>query len=172
MPGAPSESPQRTKQLVWFVTGTSSGLGLHLVHHILSSSSFPNSIGNQDRVIATARPRSIHLLDPLLSNPAYEGRLKVLPLDITDSEERIREVVRDAVGVWGRIDVCVNNAGWVVFGSLPSSLLPFPLFPSSLPALPLYRKLNPTLTDPVLPRLSKKASHPSSIVTKRTSSDL
>jgi NAD(P)-dependent dehydrogenase (short-subunit alcohol dehydrogenase family) len=105
-----SESPQR-QQLVWFITGTSSGLGLHLVHRVLSHPSSPHPTGNGDLVIAIARPRSIHLLDPLLSNPAYEGRLKVLPLDITDSEEKILEVVREAVGVWGRVDVCVNNAG-------------------------------------------------------------
>ena len=96
-------STPKSKQLVWLITGTSSGLGLALVQHILSFT--------RDLVIATARARSIHLLDPLLVNPAFKGRLQALPLDVTADEETIGQVVRDAVGLWERIDVVVNNAG-------------------------------------------------------------
>lgn len=33
-------------------------------------------------------------------------------LDLSDSEETIQGIVKEAVGVWGGIDVLVNNAGW------------------------------------------------------------
>jgi len=33
-------------------------------------------------------------------------------LDLLDSEETIKEVVKEVVDVWGGIDVLVNNAGW------------------------------------------------------------
>ncbi|KAH9838030.1 NAD-P-binding protein [Rhodofomes roseus] len=49
-----------------------------------------------------------------MSSPPYgarTARLRVIMLDVTDSEENIGKVVDEAWAVWGRIDVLVNNAG-------------------------------------------------------------
>ena len=36
---------------------------------------------------------------------------QILELDVTSPLETLREVAREAVGIYGRIDVLVNNAG-------------------------------------------------------------
>lgn len=83
-------------QLVWLVTGSSSGLGEVFVLEILARG---------DRVIATARNASKRL-----------GQLKnagaaILDLDITTSEEALSVKVQEAIKIHGEIDVLVNNAG-------------------------------------------------------------
>lgn len=89
--------------LTWLITGTSSGFGLHLARSALAAG---------DRVIATGRPsHSFPQIKALESgNP---GRCKALELDVCASEEVLEGVARDAVGVWGGVDVVVNNAGCV-----------------------------------------------------------
>ncbi|KAL0942934.1 short-chain dehydrogenase reductase sdr [Colletotrichum truncatum] len=84
---------------VWFVTGSSRGLGLELVKTILA---------NGDSVIATARdPQQLnHLVEKYGSN-----RILPVALDVTNSENAC-EVVKLAQDTFGRIDVVVNNAGY------------------------------------------------------------
>ena len=103
-----------SKQLVWLITGTScvdrlasrqsllptnhrSGLGRELVVAALRRG---------DKVIATARARSLNRLDDLKVKGA-----DILELDVTNSLESLREVARKAVELHGRIDVLINNAG-------------------------------------------------------------
>ncbi|EKM56916.1 uncharacterized protein PHACADRAFT_208084 [Phanerochaete carnosa HHB-10118-sp] len=83
------------KSLVWFITGTSTGLGKALAEVVLSRG---------DRVIATARS-----LDTIkhLESPSC----KTLQLDITDSFDAIQAKVKEGFDVWDRVDVLVNNAG-------------------------------------------------------------
>jgi NAD(P)-dependent dehydrogenase (short-subunit alcohol dehydrogenase family) len=64
-----------------------------------------SALGRGDRVIATVRS-----LDKTNGFPVSEN-LRVLQLDVTDSEVAIKTVVVDAIAVWGCIDVLVNNAG-------------------------------------------------------------
>ena len=45
---------------------------------------------------------------------ASRARLYIIRLDITDSLEVIQKAVEEAMSVWGRIDVLVNNAGYGV----------------------------------------------------------
>lgn len=87
--------------LVWLVTGTSSGLGLQLVHEILARG---------DQVIATAR--DISKLEALAQAGA-----STLALDVTSSQEDINRTITSAVNIHGRIDVLVNNAGYIAIGS-------------------------------------------------------
>lgn len=61
-------------------------------------------------MIATARARSIAQLDDLKKH-ANSSNLSVLELDITAPLEVLKSKAKDAVGVWGRVDVLVNNAG-------------------------------------------------------------
>lgn len=99
--------PIPTHPLTWFITGTSSGFGYRLA--LLA-------ILRGDNVIAAARslPKLQKLIDEVtsLSDATAKDRLKVLRLDLGDSEEVVKEVVEEGAKVWGRIDVLVNNAGW------------------------------------------------------------
>lgn len=79
--------------------GTSSGLGQRLVQSIIT---------RNDKVIATARDIS-KIQD--FRKLADETQLYILQLDVTDSIETIQSRIREAISVWGRIDVLVNNAG-------------------------------------------------------------
>lgn len=36
--------------------------------------------------------------------------VRALQLDVTVSEEQLRQKAAEAVGIWGRVDVLVNNA--------------------------------------------------------------
>jgi len=83
---------------VWFITGSSRGLGRALVHSALEAG---------HRVIATARhPEDLEdLLKP------YTERAKAVALDVTDPEQAER-AVQQALATFGRIDVLVNNAGY------------------------------------------------------------
>ena len=57
-----------------------------------------------DRVIATARK-----LDSLRS--LESEKCKIMQFDVTESEEALKAKAKEAVGVWGRVDVLVNNGG-------------------------------------------------------------
>ncbi|MFH8336629.1 SDR family NAD(P)-dependent oxidoreductase [Streptomyces sp. AM6-12] len=83
---------------VWFITGSSRGLGRALVTAALEAG---------DRVVATARRP-----EALAEEPAgYGDRVLPLALDVT-SPEAARAAVEAAVARFGRIDVLVNNAGY------------------------------------------------------------
>ncbi|KAJ7595443.1 hypothetical protein C8J56DRAFT_922318 [Mycena floridula] len=97
-----------TKQLVWLITGASSGFGKRLV-----------SIGLKrgDRIIATARS-----LDKLHQTfPSTHDNLRLLQLDVTAGFEAIKQIMDDAIAIWGVLDVLVNNAGIGVLGLLEES---------------------------------------------------
>ncbi|KAH9016681.1 NAD-P-binding protein [Lactarius deliciosus] len=84
---------------VWFITGASTGLGLALTRSVLARG---------DHVIATAR--SLTSFDELRQDPKFDGtRLRFLALDI-------KQRVDEALAIWGRIDVVVNNAGRLTYG--------------------------------------------------------
>lgn len=83
---------------IWFVTGSSRGLGRATVIAALEQG---------DRVAATARRPA--RLDDLAA--AYPGRLLTLPLDVTDTGA-VTAAVDAALREFGRLDVVVNNAGY------------------------------------------------------------
>ena len=81
--------------------GTSSGFGKALVGSVLARG---------DRVIATAR--SLEKLKIFWTLPnAHPSSLHLLRLDVSDTPANIQKVMDQALAVWGRIDVVVNNAG-------------------------------------------------------------
>jgi len=88
---------------VWFITGSSRGLGRSLAVAVLEAG---------DKVAATAR--NISQLDDLAAK--YGNRLLPVQLDVTDYE-RVYEAVAEAVAHFGRIDVLVNNAGFGITGA-------------------------------------------------------
>jgi NAD(P)-dependent dehydrogenase (short-subunit alcohol dehydrogenase family) len=88
---------------VWFITGSSRGLGRALTEAVLASG---------DRVAATARkPEQLQDLSKQYPNLLYPVRL-----DVTKNEE-IYAAVNDVVTHFGKIDVLVNNAGFGITGA-------------------------------------------------------
>ncbi|MEU5161612.1 SDR family NAD(P)-dependent oxidoreductase [Streptomyces sp. NPDC020875] len=90
---------------VWFITGASRGLGRAFTEAALAAG---------DRVVAAAR--DIGPLDELTAAHG-ERRLLALPLDVTDRTAVIAAVDR-AVDHFGRLDVVVNNAGYLAMGMI------------------------------------------------------
>ncbi|KAI9435289.1 NAD-P-binding protein [Lactarius indigo] len=91
---------------VWFITGASAGLGLALTRSVLARG---------DHVIATAR--SLKSFDELRQDPKFDGeRLRFLILDVTSPMVEIKQRIDEALAIWGRIDVLVNNAGRITYG--------------------------------------------------------
>lgn len=83
---------------IWFVTGSSRGLGRAIVETALEAG---------DRVVATARNPA--RLDDLVVR--YGDRVRLVALDVTDNDQ-VERAVKEAVDAFGRIDVVVNNAGY------------------------------------------------------------
>jgi NAD(P)-dependent dehydrogenase (short-subunit alcohol dehydrogenase family) len=82
---------------VFFVTGSSRGLGRRIVEQALAAG---------HRVVATARDP--HALDDLAAR--YRDRIHLEPLDVTDPAAA-QAAVANGAAAFGRLDVVVNNAG-------------------------------------------------------------
>ncbi|WP_433519639.1 SDR family NAD(P)-dependent oxidoreductase [Nonomuraea sp. CA-143628] len=89
---------------IWFVTGSSRGLGRSFVEAALSRG---------DKVAATARNAAS--LDGLVA--AHGDAVLPLELDVTD-KAAVFESVKRAKEHFGRLDVIVNNAGHGLFGAV------------------------------------------------------
>ncbi|MFB9683583.1 SDR family NAD(P)-dependent oxidoreductase [Amycolatopsis plumensis] len=89
---------------VWFVTGSSRGLGRRFVEAAL---------GRGDRVVATAR--STESLGDLVAT--YGDAVLPLEMDVTD-KPAVFETVKRAAEHFGRLDVIVNNAGYAQIGAI------------------------------------------------------
>ncbi|HEY4149967.1 MAG TPA: SDR family oxidoreductase [Chitinophagaceae bacterium] len=88
---------------VWFITGSSRGLGRSLTEAVLAKG---------DKVAATARrPEQLNDL-----KATYAGQIYPLQLDVS-SKEAIKAAVEDTINHFGRIDVLVNNAGFGITGA-------------------------------------------------------
>ncbi|MEV6126981.1 SDR family NAD(P)-dependent oxidoreductase [Streptomyces violaceusniger] len=95
------------KQQVWFITGSSRGLGRALVTAAIKAG---------DHVVATAR-------DPKALAEAfseYGDRVHPVALDVT-RPEAAQEAVEAALARFGRIDVLVNNAGYANVSPIETS---------------------------------------------------
>jgi len=85
-------------QLTWLVTGCSSGIELKFVQAFIIRG---------DRVIATARNAAERL------QHAKGPGAATLDLDITAPQAEIDAKVIEAIGIYGSLDVLVNNAGYI-----------------------------------------------------------
>jgi NAD(P)-dependent dehydrogenase (short-subunit alcohol dehydrogenase family) len=88
---------------VWFITGSSRGLGRALVESVLEAG---------DNVVATAR-RPEDLAD---LSKTYGDRVRAVNLDVTSAAEA-ENAVAAVIEAFGRIDVVVNNAGYGFLGA-------------------------------------------------------
>lgn len=88
-------------QLVWLITGCSSGFGEQFVHSITARG---------DKVIATGRKlEKIRHLE--------KAGAATLQLDITDSQSNLNNKIAEATNIYGKIDVLVNNAAFITIGT-------------------------------------------------------
>ncbi|KIW26312.1 uncharacterized protein PV07_09413 [Cladophialophora immunda] len=94
------------KPPVWFITGSSAGLGLALTRY---------AIENGHIVIASSRNPS---KTPELVSEVEDSGGKWITLDATQPEEEIRTTIQSAESLFGGIDILVNNAGISVLGAL------------------------------------------------------
>ncbi len=90
-------------QKVWFITGASKGFGLSLVKLLLT---------NGNKVAATSRNKN-NIEEKAGQNP----NLLAMTVDITD-ENAVKNAIDKTVKTFGKIDVVVNNAGYMLLGSL------------------------------------------------------
>lgn len=93
-----------SKDSVWFITGSSRGLGRALAEEALA---------NGYRVVATARRTAD--LDDLVA--AHGDMAHAVALDVTDEAAR-RSAIAAAEARFGSIDVLVNNAGYGYLGAI------------------------------------------------------
>jgi NAD(P)-dependent dehydrogenase (short-subunit alcohol dehydrogenase family) len=92
------------KPRVWFITGSSTGLGRKLAEAVLAKG---------DRVVATARKEAT-VADLEQQYPNYARAVR---LDVTDLSQ-VKASVQAAIDAFGRIDVLVNNAGYGLCGAV------------------------------------------------------
>lgn len=89
---------------IWFVTGSSRGLGRSLIEAILSKG---------DKVAATAR--DISSLQDLVKQ--YPQAILPVQLDVSNKAQ-VHQAIAAVVKHFGRIDVLVNNAGFGITGAV------------------------------------------------------
>ena len=88
---------------VWFITGSSRGLGRSLVEAVL-----------EDGGTAVATARNPEQLSDLKKR--YPDHLYLVKMDVTDKMQ-IRSAVDHTIEKFGQIDVLVNNAGFAIIGA-------------------------------------------------------
>lgn len=92
-------------QLVWLITGCSSGFGEIFVRDALSRG---------DKVIATGRNSATRLAH------LKETGATILDLDVTAPAADIKAKMEEAIAIYGKIDVLINNAGYLQMGLIES----------------------------------------------------
>jgi NAD(P)-dependent dehydrogenase (short-subunit alcohol dehydrogenase family) len=88
---------------IWFITGSSRGLGRSLTEAVLAKG---------DKVAATARKPE--QLNDLVAK--YPDLIYPIQLDVTDNDQ-IQSAVEQTIKHFGKIDVLVNNAGFGITGA-------------------------------------------------------
>ncbi|QJD97328.1 SDR family NAD(P)-dependent oxidoreductase [Mucilaginibacter robiniae] len=89
---------------IWFITGSSRGLGRSLTEAVLSKG---------DKVAATAR--NMDSLKDLVTQ--YQDAVYPIELDV-NAKDQVRKAIAETVEHFGRIDVLVNNAGFGITGAV------------------------------------------------------
>jgi len=94
---------------VWFITGTSSGMGNCLLHELLKT--------GQSVIATTRKPEALQAELKRTHDVETLNRALVVGLDVSKVEE-VKTVFAKAIDKFGRIDVIVNNAGYAVLGEV------------------------------------------------------
>ncbi|KAI0795081.1 NAD-P-binding protein [Abortiporus biennis] len=86
---------------VWVITGCNSGLGRAIALEALKRG---------DKVIGTFRSRS------KFPESLREAGVHPIVIDFSDSDDNIVQAAREAIGLYGNVDVLVNNAAYSIVG--------------------------------------------------------
>jgi len=98
------KTEKNTKSHVWFITGTSGGIGHELVREVL---------GRGDSVVATTRnPEKV-----AGTFSEHKDQLLAVAADL-GSFDQITKAVQAGISRFGKIDVLVNNAGYGFIGAV------------------------------------------------------
>ncbi|KAJ3562842.1 hypothetical protein NP233_g9325 [Leucocoprinus birnbaumii] len=106
--------PRTPSQIVWLITGGSSGFGLELTKQVLKGGG---------KVAATYRPSTGSSIPPTLSSlqsslPASQAsNLLLLECDVSSSSQ-ISAAFTATLSSFGRIDVVFNGAAWAILGEI------------------------------------------------------
>ncbi|KAK5575013.1 hypothetical protein RB653_010268 [Dictyostelium firmibasis] len=92
---------------IWFVTGTSSGIGLSLVKKLL--------INGYKVSALTRKPEELEKQVKEINN--HVDNLLITKTDITN-DQSVKNAVEKTIEKFGKIDVVINNAGYGLIGSL------------------------------------------------------
>jgi NAD(P)-dependent dehydrogenase (short-subunit alcohol dehydrogenase family) len=92
---------------VWFITAASSGFGKEIAL---------NALKKGDRVIATGR--SLNKLAEV-----KEAGAEILVLNVTSDLETIKKTVAEAHAKYGRLDILVNSAGYILEAAIEEARL-------------------------------------------------
>ncbi|KAK5577438.1 hypothetical protein RB653_002379 [Dictyostelium firmibasis] len=99
------EPIHKTTDRVWYITGTSSGLGLNLVQQLVKK---PNT-----QVVAITR-------NPTETQSRIDSKylenVTIIKADVTN-EESVKESIKETMAKFGKIDCVVNNAGFGIIGA-------------------------------------------------------
>jgi NADP-dependent 3-hydroxy acid dehydrogenase YdfG len=95
---------QMSEKKVWFITGTSAGIGRELAETALEKGY---------KVVATARKPEV--LKDLAEK--YPETVLTLKLDVTNKTD-VAEAINKTIEKFGKIDVVVNNAGYGLIGAV------------------------------------------------------
>src|SRR3981189_3125371 len=101
---APLRSASGSYNRVWFITGSSGGLGRALAEAVLAR-------GERAAVTARTPQRVREVIE------RYAAQALVLELDVS-RREQVRKAVAQACDQFGRIDVLFNNAGYGQLGAI------------------------------------------------------
>lgn len=101
---ANNAATNRTKEKVWFITGTSRGFG-----RIWATAALERG----DKVVATAR--KLESIADLKDR--FGSNVLTLSLDITNADQ-VKKAVTQAHQHFGRLDVVLNNAGYSLVGAI------------------------------------------------------
>uniref|UniRef100_A0A7S3PTK4 Uncharacterized protein n=1 Tax=Chaetoceros debilis TaxID=122233 RepID=A0A7S3PTK4_9STRA len=104
---------------IW-ITGASSGIGAELAKQLHSYGAKIILSGRREDELK--RVQSSIILDTS-ENELKANGVSLLPFDVTDTDDRIEEVVSMALGVYNGIDILILNAGSGQLGTAQDSLL-------------------------------------------------
>ncbi|CCM00440.1 uncharacterized protein FIBRA_02472 [Fibroporia radiculosa] len=95
-----------SSQKVWLITGANSGIGLALAKYVLAQ----GDKASLQSVVATVR--NISKFPESLRN----GGAQPIIVDLNASDDVVKKASQEALRVYGRVDVLVNNAGYGIHG--------------------------------------------------------
>lgn len=94
---------QPIKNSIWFITGGSKGIGLHLARRLLKSGA---------KVAVTSRSSAT-----VTEKLGHNDNLLALAVDLAN-EGSVQNAVKQTIARFGGLDVVVNNAGYGQFGAV------------------------------------------------------